>query len=86
MDELHTETRGQFRWLETTGYDDDLTIRTARAELPSGLVVERAVVCKRGDATPSRVVFVSDDSGTEITISQQQSAELRMALGEMPAT
>lgn len=79
MSSLHTETRGRFRWLRTTECDDaDVTILTARAELPTGLIVERI------DGAAAPIVFVTDASGREVELSPEQSAELGAALGELP--
>lgn len=82
MNQLQTETRGAFRWLRTIECDDaggGVTIRTARAQLPSGLVVERV------DTAGAPLVFVTDPGGCEIELSAEQAAELAAALGELPA-
>ncbi|MPZ65362.1 MAG: hypothetical protein GEU83_07530 [Pseudonocardiaceae bacterium] len=86
MNQLQTETRGRFRWLKTVECDDDagVTFRTARAQLPTGLFVERVNTCE-GDGTVAAMVFVTDLAGCEVTLSTEQSAELRAALGELPA-
>jgi hypothetical protein len=76
---LHTETRGQFRWLLTVECDADVTIRTARAELPTGLVIERM------DGAHVPLAFVTDLAGSEVTLSMEQADELANALGELPA-
>ncbi len=59
---LHTETHGRFRWLRTVECDADVTIRTARAELPTGLVIERV------DGANTPLVFVTDLAGSEVTL------------------
>lgn len=41
MSSWHSESRGRYRWLRTVECDADVTIRTARAELAGGLVIER---------------------------------------------
>jgi hypothetical protein len=78
MNALHTETRGSFRWLQIVECDDDVTIRTARAQLPTGLVVERV----EAGAVP--VMFVTDLAGSEVTLTAEQAAELAIALDELP--
>lgn len=78
MTSLHIETRGRFRWLETVECDADLTLRTARAVLPSGLVVERV------DGAGAPILFVTDLTGCEVTLIMQQSTELSAALAELP--
>lgn len=83
MNQLHTEARGRFRWLQTVEHDDGLTIRTARTELPTGLVIERVDTCQHDGADVSRV-FVTDPAGCEVTLSAEQSTELGVALGELP--
>ncbi|MPZ65597.1 MAG: helix-turn-helix domain-containing protein [Pseudonocardiaceae bacterium] len=79
---LHSETLGRFRWLKNVECDDDagVTIHTARAQLPTGLLVERV-----RDRTDLAVVFVTDLPGCEITLSTAQSAEWGAALVELPA-
>ncbi len=78
MTSLHIETRGRFRWLATVEDDADLTLRTARAVLPCGLVVERV------DGAGAPILFVTDLTGCEVTLTMQQSTELAAALGELP--
>lgn len=84
MNALHKEHRGRFRWLTTVEDGHGSTVRTARAELPSGLVVERVETREKG-GTGAAVVFINDltDLG-EITLTEQQAAELVAALGELP--
>lgn len=84
MSALHGEARGRFQWLETVEDDAGLTIRTARAQLPSGLVVERVNACG-GDDADEGAVFISDVAGCEVTLTTAQSVELGAALGELPA-
>lgn len=83
MNQLHNETRGHFRWLQTVECDADVTIRTARARLPTGLIVERVNTCER-DGADVAIVFVTDLAGCEVTLSTEQTAELGLALGELP--
>lgn len=78
MNALHSQTRGRFVWLETVECDAGVTIRTARAELPTGLVIERV------DGADEPLVFVTDAAGREITVTTEQSAELFAALSELP--
>ncbi len=83
MNQLHTETLGRFRWLQTVECDAGVTIRTARARLPTGLIVERVNTCER-DGADVAIVFVTDLAGCEVTLSTEQSAELGLALDELP--
>lgn len=78
MNALHTETRGSCRWLLTEECDAGVTIRTARVELPCGLTVELV------DGAAAPLVFITDPAGGEIELSTEQSAELGVALGELP--
>lgn len=78
MNQLHTETRGRFRWLQTMECEAGVTIRTARAQLSCGVVIERV------DSAGAPLVFVTDLTGCEVTLSVGQSAELGVALGELP--
>ncbi len=82
MNQLQTETRGRFRWLRTVGCDDEagVTFRTARAQLPCGLVVERVDTCERDGTDDVAMVFVTDLAGCEIELSVEQSAEMGAAL------
>ncbi len=84
MSAWHTETRGRFRWAESVEDDGDLTIRCARAELPSGLTVERVDTCEPGDGPDAAVIFVTDRGGCEVTVTVEQAAELAAALTELP--
>lgn len=85
MNQLQTETRGAYRWLKTLECDDDagLTFRTARAQLPCGLIVER-VATDGHDSKDVTMVFVTDRAGYEAVLTTEQSAELGVALGELP--
>lgn len=84
MSALHRETCGRFRWLETVEDDNaGRMIRTARAALPTGVVVERVDTCDR-DGAAGTVVFVCDLAGCEVTLSTEQATELVAALGELP--
>lgn len=83
MSALHTETRGRFRWLQTVEDADGLTIRTARAELSSGIVVECVTTCDSTDVDGA-VVFVTDLAGCEATLTTEQATELVAALSELP--
>lgn len=79
MSSWHSESRGRYRWSRTVECDAGVTIRTARAEIAGGLVIERV------DGAAAPIVFVTDVAGCEVTLTVEQSAALGAALGELPA-
>ncbi len=66
----------RFRWQITVEHDgdQDITFRTARTELPSGLVIERVDTVEPG-GDPATVLLMTDRAGTELTITVEQCTQ-----------